>query len=149
MASGSIPSGHSSFTSSGRMLPCVPVPVEDIVSVPLFANLSSTELASLAASADRIEVASGTELAREGDFGHSLFVVVQGTARVTIDGSTVRELGAGDLFGEVAVLASGRRTASVTAMTAMTLMTVFKRDVWELEQHNPDFSQRLRALTAV
>ncbi len=116
--------------------------------MPFFTNLSSAELASLAAATERIEVAAGAELAREGDFGHSVFVVLQGTAQVSVGGAHIRELTAGDVFGEVAVLASGRRTASITALTAMTLLSLFKRDVWELEKRNPAFGEQLRALTA-
>lgn len=125
----------------------VPVLVEEFAEVAVLAALSSAELERLAASAERMDVPARTELAREGDFGHSLFFVIQGTARVTIDGTVVRELTAGDAFGEVAVLASGRRTASVTSKTPMTLITLFKRDLWELEKRNPEFGERLRALT--
>jgi hypothetical protein len=45
----------------------VPVRVEELAAVPVFAMLSSAELGSLAASAERMEVAAAAELAREGD----------------------------------------------------------------------------------
>ena len=77
---------------------------------------------------------------------HALYGIERGTAEVTRDGEVVRTLGPGDVFGEVAVLASGRRTATVTATSAMTLIAVFKRDVWRLEQHSPEAAERLRAL---
>jgi CRP-like cAMP-binding protein len=77
-----------------------------------------------------------------------VFVVIEGTAQTTVEGRVVRDLTAGDAFGEVAVLASGRRTASVVAKTPMTLIALFKRDIWELEKHNPAFGEQLRALTA-
>ena len=123
------------------------VPVEQLAGVRAFRELSSTELAGLAANAEELAVPAGTELAREGDFGHSVFVVVDGAAQVTVDGAAVRELGTGDVFGEVAVVASGRRTASVTASTPMTLISLFKRDIWELEKQNAAFGDRLRTLT--
>ena len=124
------------------------VSVEELSAVPALALLSGAELASLAVSAERIEIpAAGVELAKEGDFGHSVFVVVRGAAQVTVDGIAVRDLGEGDAFGEIAVLASGRRTASVTSKTPMTLITLFKRDIWKLEQDNPAFGEQLRKLT--
>jgi CRP-like cAMP-binding protein len=122
------------------------VSVEELAAVPACMMLSDAELRALAASAELMEVAAGTELAREGDFGHSVFLVVRGTAQVTVDGAPVRDLTAGDAFGEIAVLASGRRTASVTSTTPMTLISLFKRDVWKLEQDNPAFGEQLRAL---
>jgi CRP/FNR family transcriptional regulator, cyclic AMP receptor protein len=125
----------------------VTVSIEELAAVPALTLLSGAELDSLAAAAERIDVPAGTELAVEGDFGHSVFIVLQGTARVAVQGETVRELSAGDAFGEIAVLASGRRTASVTAETPMTLVSLFKRDVWELERQNPAFGERLRSIT--
>ena len=60
----------------------------------------------------------------------------------------VRTLGPGDVFGEVAVLKSGRRTATVVATSPMTLIAIFKRDVWALEQRSPEAAERLRGLVA-
>jgi CRP-like cAMP-binding protein len=57
-------------------------------------------------------------------------------------------LGPGDVFGEIAVMASGRRTASVVATSPMGLIVLFKRDVWELERRSPEAAGRLRALVA-
>ena len=124
------------------------ISIEELEAVPVFTALSSEELSSVAASAVRMDVPeAGIELTREGDFGHSVFVVVAGTAQVRVDGTAVRDLTAGDAFGEIAVLASGRRTASVVSTTPMTLITLFKRDVWKLEQENPAFGEQLRKLT--
>jgi CRP-like cAMP-binding protein len=52
------------------------------------------------------------------------------------------------VFGEIAVLASGRRTATVVATSPMRLITLFKRDVWALEQAAPAAARRLRDLIA-
>ena len=71
-----------------------------------------------------------------------------GTADVSRDGEAVRTLGPGDVFGEVAVLASGRRTATVTATIPDDADRVFKRDVWALEQRSPEAAERLRGLVA-
>jgi CRP-like cAMP-binding protein len=73
-------------------------------------------------------------------------VIESGTADVSVDGEVVRALGPGDVFGEVAVLASGRRTATVVATSPMKLIAIFKRDVWALEKRSPEAAERLRAL---
>ena len=58
------------------------------------------------------------------------------------------ELSAGDLFGEIAVIASGRRTATVESLSTMVLVSFFKRDIWALEKSNAAFADALRALRA-
>ena len=81
----------------------------------------------------------------EGDFGHSLFLVESGSADVLEHGEKVREVGPGEVLGEVAVLSSGRRTASVVATSPVQVIALFKRDVWRLERDAPVAAQRLRA----
>ena len=123
------------------------VDAAELGALPVFGSLSQDELAKLAAGAERVEVGEpGVELTKEGDFGHSVFVVLEGTAEVAVDGDIVRELSHGDLFGEVAVLSSGRRTATVVSSTPMALVSVFKRDVWAIEEKNDAFAEELRRL---
>ncbi len=85
---------------------------------------------------------------QEGDFGYAMFAIVAGTATVSIDGEDIRTLGPGDVFGEVAVLSGGRRSATVVANTPMRLITVMNRDVWRLERENPKIGSELRATIA-
>ncbi|HEY2776799.1 MAG TPA: cyclic nucleotide-binding domain-containing protein [Gaiellaceae bacterium] len=119
-----------------------------LAAIPLFESLDPEHLEALAAVASEVEAHAGQSLANEGDFGHALYAIERGTADVSRDGDRLRTLGPGDVFGEVAVLASGRRTATVVATSPMTLIAVFKRDVWQLEQHTPEAAERLRGLVA-
>jgi CRP/FNR family cyclic AMP-dependent transcriptional regulator len=114
----------------------------------LFAGLDDEALDAVATRASEITVDSGHKLAVEGEFGHALYAIESGSAEVTSDGEVLRVLGPGDVFGEVAVLSSGRRTASVVATTPLRLIALFKRDVWALEKEAPAVAQRLRALIA-
>lgn len=117
--------------------------------MPLFGTLDEDELASLASCSELVVIPSaGVDLTREGDFGHSFFAVVSGTAEVTIDRSEVRGLSPGDVFGEIAILASGRRTATVTSTSPMRLVSFFKRDIWRLAGGNPGFDVALREASA-
>jgi CPA1 family monovalent cation:H+ antiporter len=59
----------------------------------------------------------------------------------------VRQLGRGDVFGEIAVLSSGRRTATVTSTSPMRLVSLFKRDLWRFADANPGFDDALRQAT--
>jgi CRP-like cAMP-binding protein len=109
----------------------------------LFADMSEGDLAAVASIATELEVSSGQPVATEGDFGHALFAVESGTANVAIGGTTVRTVGPGDIVGEVAVLSSGRRTATIVATSPMRLIALFKRDVWALDRRAPLVAQRL------
>src|SRR5882672_1881984 len=120
-----------------------------IAAIPLFAGLSQVDLGRLSEAATELEVLEGSTLTTEGEFGHALFAVEDGTADVFSDGRIVGAVGPGDVVGEIAVIASGRRTATVVATSPMRLIALFKRDVWTLEQSSPPVAARLRELRAI
>lgn len=117
-----------------------------LAAIPLFAGLAEQQLAVVAARVSELEAAEGQALTTAGEFGHALFLIESGTAEVTDGSDLLRTLGPGDVFGEVAVIASGRRTATVTATSPMHLLVLFKRDVWALEREAPDAASRFRGL---
>src|SRR5215203_2967833 len=86
--------------------------------------MSEQDLAAVARQTDEISVAAGTVLAREGDVGEEFFVIESGTAEVTRGGAPVAKLGAGDFFGEIALIREERRTATVTATSPMVLIVM-------------------------
>ncbi len=67
---------------------------------------------------------AGTVIAREGERGIGLFLILEGETKVTIGGKTKAKLGPGEFFGEVALLDGGPRTATVTAVTAVKLLGI-------------------------
>lgn len=113
--------------------------------ISLFADLQEPELDAIARLAGELEVEAGAVLAAEGDFGHAFFAVEAGSADVLRGDERISALVAGDVFGEIALLSSGRRTASVVAVTPMRLITLFKRDLWQIEKSNPALADALRA----
>jgi len=113
--------------------------------IPLFSSLSKSERNQAAQWADTIDVPEGTELAREGSFAHEFFVIASGTAEVRRGGEVVTELGPGDFFGEIGLLETERRTASVLATSPLTAIVMFQREFRELERRHPDVADRLRA----
>jgi CRP-like cAMP-binding protein len=116
--------------------------------IPLFEGLTLDQRASVAGACDELSVEAGSTLVQEGDFGFGMFAITSGTAGVVIEGAVVRTLGPGDMFGEIAVLSGGRRTATVIAGTDMTLITVLNRDMWRLERESPEIANALRATIA-
>jgi CRP-like cAMP-binding protein len=75
-----------------------------------------------------------------------MYAIESGTAEVRLDGKPPGKLGPGDVFGEIAAISSGRRTASVVATSPMRLIALFKRDLWALERNAPEATERFRAL---
>jgi CRP/FNR family transcriptional regulator, cyclic AMP receptor protein len=122
------------------------VNAERLAAGPLFAGLPENELRAVAAVAGELEIAAGDVLTRQREFGHCLYAIEEGTADVMCDGEKLRTVSAGDIIGEIAVLAAGRRSATVVATSPMRLISFFKRDVWALEQEAPEASRLLRGL---
>ena len=116
--------------------------------IPLFSGLTLDQRAAVASVCEELDVDAGSTLVREGDFGYAAFAITSGTADVVQDGAVIRTLGPGDVFGEIAVLSSGRRTATVVARTRMELVTVLNRDMWRLERELPEVAAALRATIA-
>lgn len=90
-------------------------PVELIRRVPLFQKLSDRELKTLAANFTDRKFKAGQELTAEGQGAAGFFVIESGEADVTVEGEKRRTLGPGDYFGEIALISSGSRTATITA----------------------------------
>ena len=92
--------------------------------VPFFDSLTHKELAFVAQQTDELDVRAGKVLAKEGDLGREFFVVESGTAEVTKDGEHIADMGPGDFFGEIALIAEERRTATVTATSDMLIIVM-------------------------
>jgi CRP-like cAMP-binding protein len=90
-------------------------PMELLKQVPLFQNVPDKQLQSIAAEMTERRFGDGQELTAEGRSGVGFFVLESGTATVTVDGQERRTLGAGDYFGEIALIDGGVRTATITA----------------------------------
>jgi len=109
--------------------------------VPFFSALSPQDLAAVAQHIDEVSVAAGSVLAREGDLGDKFFVIESGTAEVTRGGAPVAQLGAGDFFGEIALIREERRIATVTATSAMTLIVMTGSSFRSLDTSRPEIRE--------
>jgi CRP-like cAMP-binding protein len=87
--------------------------VDVIASVPLFAGLSKRELGQIASLADEIDLPADKLLIREGERGREFFVLLEGEAEVTRKGRKLATRRAGEFFGEIALVSSLPRTATV------------------------------------
>jgi CRP-like cAMP-binding protein len=96
--------------------------VGQLAKVPLFSECSKKDLQTIARVVKDIDHPAGTVIAREGEPGVGLFVIVEGQADVTIGGTAKASLAPGEFFGEIALLDGGPRTATVTAATDVKLL---------------------------
>ncbi len=92
--------------------------------VPIFSECTKRELSVMARAAKEVSHPAGTVIAREGERGIGLFLILEGSCRVSIGGRTKAKLVPGDFFGEIALLDGGPRTATVTATTPVRLVGV-------------------------
>jgi CRP-like cAMP-binding protein len=101
---------------------------EALRGVPLFANCTKRELAMLARIAKPHDYDAGYTIVTQGRDGIGLHVILDGSARVVIDGRSRRKLGPGAFFGEIALLDGGPRSASVTTEVPTRVVTI---PTWE------------------
>lgn len=94
----------------------------------LFAPVAAPAVESAARRLVAIEVAAGEPVIREGEVGDRFYVIVSGEVAVSREGREIRTLGPGESFGEIALLRSVPRTASVTAVSAVDLRALDRDD---------------------
>ncbi|HLE56869.1 MAG TPA: cyclic nucleotide-binding domain-containing protein [Rhodothermia bacterium] len=89
-------------------------------------------------------IRAGDVLFREGDIGDCMYVIQEGEAEVirTEDGKDTRVavMGAGDLFGEMAIIRHEKRSATVRALTDLTVLTIDKRTFLRRVQEDPSLA---------
>ncbi|MEX0754111.1 MAG: cyclic nucleotide-binding domain-containing protein [Actinomycetota bacterium] len=114
-----------------------------LAGVPLFSGLSRRHLNQLADVVDEVRFRPGTAVIREGDLGQTLFVILEGQAKVTRGGRTLTKLGPGEFFGEISLLDRGPRTASVGAQTPLVTVRLFRREFLKLARSEPKMAERV------
>jgi CRP-like cAMP-binding protein len=112
--------------------------------VSLFQGLGKKDLQHLGRWTDEVDIAEGKGLAEQGTFAYEFFVIEDGTADVIQDGKRIRTLGSGDFFGEIGLLESERRTASVVATSAMRLIVMTGRDFSAMRSKMPHIAEEIQ-----
>ncbi|HSL58815.1 MAG TPA: cyclic nucleotide-binding domain-containing protein [Acidimicrobiales bacterium] len=95
----------------------------------VFELLPAPALERLALQLRREAHAPGTEIVVQGEPGSRYHLIERGRVSVSVDGRVVGEMGAGDDFGEVALVRSSHRTATCTASTATVTWSIEGDDV--------------------
>ena len=111
--------------------------------VPMFSACSKKDLETLARLADELTIPEGKEIIREGETGREFYIVMDGRAAVKRGGREVGTLGAGDYFGELALLDGQKRDATVVATTPTEVLVIGVREFITLLEDVPQLTRKL------
>jgi len=119
------------------------VKVEALKRAPLFEGLSNKELRELARATEDLKIEAGTVLCKEGSLGREFFVIVDGVAEVTKGGKRLATRQAGEFFGEIALLTTTKRTATVTAKTPIRCFILTRGDFRRVLDESPSVERKV------
>jgi CRP/FNR family cyclic AMP-dependent transcriptional regulator len=122
---------------------------ELIRSIPLFADCTPAEVSEVAAIADEIDLREGRELTTENADGREFVVMIEGNADVGQGGRVINTLGAGDWFGEIALLTGKPRTATVTATSDVHALVIAGHRFTQLMEHAPGIREKVERVFAL
>jgi CRP-like cAMP-binding protein len=116
---------------------------------PVLADLPEAELDELATAMSEVEVEAGAKVVTVDDYGTAVYFIEQGEADVLAEAPEATEtLGPGDIFGEIALLLTGERSATVVARTPMRLLSLSGQDFQRIRAGVPELENSLRRLGA-
>ena len=116
--------------------------------VLLFSGLKDKQLKRIAEAMAGRTFAAGEEITKEGEISVGFYVIEDGRASVTMRGEQVAELGPGDHFGEIALIAETPRAATVTAETDLRCYAMTSWDFRSLVERNGEIAWEILASTA-
>ncbi|MEK7704086.1 MAG: cyclic nucleotide-binding domain-containing protein [Myxococcota bacterium] len=109
--------------------------------VDLFRTIPGEDLSRIAQITDEVELRQEEVVVKEGEHGDTLFLIVDGKVRVHSGKRVLAELGRTQCFGEMSILDAEPRSATVTAMTDLTLLKIQREDFTEILAEKPEISQ--------
>ena len=118
-------------------------PVELLQRVPIFADFDRGDLQRLARSFKERTFEAGRTVAAEGKSAAGFFVIESGEASVSVRGEERAKLGAGDYFGEIALLDDGARSATITADTDLHCFGLTSWEFRPLVESNASIAWKL------
>jgi CRP-like cAMP-binding protein len=110
---------------------------------PLFEGLPNTHLRRIARATAARSCLAGQQLVKEDAAGSVFYVILDGHAKVTRRGRTIKRLGPGDFFGEMSILTTSPRSASVVAETPMECLTLSAANLRNVLMDEPAIAVRM------
>jgi CRP-like cAMP-binding protein len=117
-----------------------------IAAFPDFANLPADELDELASAVREVDVDTGAYVITIDDYGTTIYFIEEGEAEIVEGGGEANFVGRGDVIGEIGLLLTGERTATVVARTPMRLLSLSGQDFERIRERVPEVEQSLRRL---
>ncbi len=111
--------------------------LQTLARVPILASLSRRQLRRVLARTSEHDYGEGATIVRQATQGETVFVLIEGTARVVRGGRTVARLSPGDFFGEIAVLDRRPRTANVVATSPVKVLVLHRDDLRAILEEEP------------
>ncbi|PSR18298.1 protein kinase [filamentous cyanobacterium CCP3] len=116
--------------------------------IEMLHSLSPSEMQAIIPLLKPLQVEPGTVLCLEGAPGNSMFLIVEGEAEIFKGSQRLAALGAGEMFGEMALLTGEERSATVQAKTPMELYELDKTDFDAMLTYAPQLSSGLSRILA-
>jgi voltage-gated potassium channel len=115
-----------------------------VARIPLFSQLSATQIADIMKILRAQKVDKGAIIARRGEPAHSMYLIVDGEVEIRLRHRHVR-LGSGDFFGEIAALRQSKRSATVQALQPTRLLALDASDLHGLMDREPQIASHIWA----
>ncbi len=114
--------------------------------IRLFADMTDAHIDQFLGLVEKVKVRAYTSIVKQGEHGDSMYLILEGEARVSVVNSgkedMIAVLSVGDFFGELALLDEGPRSADVTANKDCTLLKLSKKGLESIVEKNPDVASR-------
>ena len=111
--------------------------------VPIFEGCSTRQLRAVADISKVVEVPERTVLTRQGEAGDEFFIIIDGTALVTLSMHKRHRLRPGEFFGEMSLLDGEPRSATVKAETDLRVLVISRVNFWQLLREVPELTQKM------
>jgi CRP-like cAMP-binding protein len=118
-------------------------PVDMLSKVDLFTVLTKKEVKKIHDAGKEVTFRAGRTIVTEGESGVGFHLILEGKAKVTVNGRLRATLGPGDYFGEMAIIDRGPRSASVTAEGDVKTLAIASWDFLPVLAENFDMCKKI------
>ena len=120
-----------------------PAQLEDLT---VFSGLSRRQRKTIAQHADEIEIDSGAKMVEQDRLANELYIIRTGSADVFDGDDLINQLGPGDIVGEIGVLETHKRTATVIATSPISAVVMYGPELTALRNSVPALFAELEEL---
>lgn len=111
--------------------------------IPMFRYLGYTEMTKALSIAHLKQFAAGAAVVKQGDPSDEMYIIAAGETDVLKNNVKIAERKKGDFFGEMGIFDNAPRSATVTARTPVTAITLHRKDLLELLRQESQIAVKL------